>query len=242
MREVTEGTLLGGMVRYRQFAAGHRSGFEPVLLAAAVTARAGDAVLDCGTGAGAALLCLGHRVAGVAGVGLEIDPATVALANENFKNNGLKDFSAVRGDATSPDMTRLFDHALSNPPWHDAAGTTSPDPGRALAHHAGADLLARWIGGMIGCLTPRGYLTLILPATTALRAASLLRVGDIGAIKLLPLWPRAGKSAGQVILSGRRGAKGPDGLLPGLVLHDAAGITAEADAILRGGAALTLGV
>jgi tRNA1(Val) A37 N6-methylase TrmN6 len=60
----------------------------------------------------------------------------------------------------------------------------------------------------------------------------------VGAITLLPLWPRAGKPAGQVILSGRRGAKGPDSVSPGLVLHNEAGITPQAEAILRGGGAL----
>jgi tRNA1(Val) A37 N6-methylase TrmN6 len=236
--EVTEGTLLDGKIRYRQFSAGHRSGFEPVLLAAAVPAKAGEAVVEFGTGAGAALLCLGHRVAGLAGVGVEIDPATARLANENFDLNGLTDFSAVQADACACALSMRFDHALSNPPWHDAAGTMSPDPGRALAHHAGPALLARWIASMIGALNPRGTITLILPATAFSGAAGALREGGVGAITLLPLWPRAAKPAGQVILSGRRGAKGPDSVLPGLVLHNEAGITPQAEAILRGGGAL----
>jgi tRNA1(Val) A37 N6-methylase TrmN6 len=50
MKDSTAGTLLGGRVSYRQFAAGHRSGFEPVFLAAAVPAQAGERVLEAGTG------------------------------------------------------------------------------------------------------------------------------------------------------------------------------------------------
>ncbi len=236
---ITEGTLLGGRVRYHQFATGHRSGFEPVLLAAAAPARAGEAVVEFGTGAGAALLCLAHRVPGVTGIGLEIDPAVVALANENFRVNGLDRLVAVEGDARAPALAARFDHAISNPPWHDAAGTKSPDSGRALAHHASEALMADWIAGMAKVLKPNGFLTLIVPGAAFSRAAAAMRDRGVGAIRLLPLWQRAGRAAGTIILMGRRGAKGGDSVLPGLVLHDKAGITPAADEVLRGGAGLS---
>jgi tRNA1(Val) A37 N6-methylase TrmN6 len=238
---VTEGALLDGRLRYRQFSAGHRSGFEPVLLAAAAPARPGESVIEFGTGAGAALLCLAHRVPGITGLGLEIDPATASLANENFKINNLQNLSAIQADARAGAPKSGFDHAISNPPWHDEAGTTSPDSARARAHHADATLLEDWIAQMIASLKPRGHVTLILPAASLSRAIAALRAGAIGAITLLPLWPRAGKPAGMFILSGRHNAKTPDRLLPGLTLHNESGITQEANAILRDGAALSLG-
>ena len=43
--EITEGTLLGGRLRYNQPKLGFRSGIEPVFLAAMVPARAGERVL-----------------------------------------------------------------------------------------------------------------------------------------------------------------------------------------------------
>ncbi len=239
MSETTDGTLLGGRLKYRQFVKGHRSGFEPVLLAAAVPAKPGQRVLEAGCGAGAALLCLGWRVPGVAGVGLEIDPALAGLANENFRDNGLDGFSCIAGDAARPGFGAAFDHVMANPPWHDAAGTNSPDEKRALAHHAGREVLAAWIAGMAGCLKPRGTMSLILPAGSFAEAARLMQAAGCGAVALLPLWPRAGLAAKMVIMSGVRGGAGPDRVLPGLVLHDEAGIAAEADAVLRGGKALT---
>ncbi len=238
---VTEGTLLDGRVRYRQFAEGHRSGFEPVLLAAAIPARPGQRVLETGTGAGATLLCLAHRVPGVTGIGLEISAPAAALADENFKTNGFDSLSGMQGDALTATLPREFDHVISNPPWHDAAGTFSPDAVRALAHHAAPKLLEAWIAGMAACLKPQGTMTLILPAAALSRTAAALKTHKFGAIVLFPLWPRAGKSAGQFIIAARRGVKTPDKILAGLILHDAAGITPEADAILRGGAAIVLG-
>ncbi len=240
MSETTDGTLLGGRVKYRQFAKGHRSGFEPVLLAAAVPARPGQRVLEAGSGAGAALLCLGWRVPGVLGVGAEIDPALIGLAEENFKDNGLDGFTCVRGDVARLGFGADFDHVMANPPWHDAAGTNSPDRQRALAHHAGQDALAAWIAGMAGYLKPRGTMTLVLPAASFAEAARLMKAAGCGAITLFPLWPRAGVEAKMVIVSAVRGGNGADRVLPGLVLHDEAGITAEADAVLRGGCALPM--
>jgi len=235
--ETTDGTLLGGRVKYRQFAKGHRSGFEPVLLAAAVPARPGDHVLEAGCGAGAALLCLAHRVQGVTGLGIEIDATLAELANENFKNNGFLDVYARHGDVSRVSFGAMFDHIMANPPWHDAAGTNSPDAKRALAHHAAQGALESWITALTAWLKPRGTITLILPAAAFVQAASCLKAQGCGAVSLLPLWSRAGQAAKQVMIAGTLGGKAPDKILPGLVLHDEAGITPAANAILRDGAA-----
>jgi tRNA1(Val) A37 N6-methylase TrmN6 len=234
MNEVTGGTLLGGRVQYRQFAKGHRSGFEPILLAAAIPAKPGEKILEAGCGAGAALLCLAHRVPGILGIGAEIDPALVDLANENFRNNNLQNIHAEKADATALPHGAIFDHVMANPPWHDAAGTTSPDRGRALAHHAGPGLLAAWAVSLTACLKPRGTITFILPAAAFPEAAACLTAQGCGGFSLLPLWPRTGQPAKQIIISAARGAKSPAKILPGLVLHDEAGISPEAEAVLRG--------
>lgn len=238
MSETSEGTLLGGRISYRQLRAGHRSGFEPVLLAATVNARSGALVLDAGTGAGAALLCLCARLPGVTGVGLELEPALAALANHNFAANKLP-ATALAGDACTPPFGPVFDHVLSNPPWHDAAGTASPDRRRALAHQAPAGLLSRWTAGCAGVLKPRGSLSLILPAAAAASAITALASASFATVTLLPLWPRAGRPAGQVILHARRGP-GPTRLLAGLTLHDENGNTRDAEDVLRHGSGLSL--
>jgi tRNA1Val (adenine37-N6)-methyltransferase len=237
---VTEGGLLGGKLCYRQFATGHRSGFEPVLLAASVPAKRGDHVLEAGTGAGAGLLCLAQRVPGVTAIGAEIKPTLAALANENFKLNGLSAVSAICADIERPGFGAVFDHAMANPPWHDGSSTKSPDANRALAHHALPALLANWIKGLTACLKPRGSLTLILPAASFGAAAAGLHAQGYGSVQLFPLWPRSGQPAKMVIVAARLGSRGADRVLPGLVLHDAGGITAAAQAILQDGAATAL--
>lgn len=82
--EVTEDSLLGGRVRLLQPRHGYRVALDPVLLAAAVPARAGESVLDLGCGVGAAALCLATRVPGVRVEGLELQPLNAELAVRNI--------------------------------------------------------------------------------------------------------------------------------------------------------------
>jgi len=239
--EITEGGLLGGKIRYRQFAAGHRSGFEPVLLAASVAARPRERVLEAGCGAGAALLCLGHRIPELSGLGLEIDPELTALANENFKINQLTGISSICRDVEAPGLSEVFDHIMANPPWHDANSSQSPDPLRALAHHAGPPVLANWVKSLTKHLKHRGSLTLILPAAAFSEAAGYLAGCGYGSLTLFPLWPRVDKPAKLIIISAWLGVRRPNRILPGLVLHDEAGITPAAQKILRDGGSIDIG-
>jgi tRNA1(Val) A37 N6-methylase TrmN6 len=177
------------------------------------------------------LLCLAARVA-VQGTGLELDSALAALAAQNFAANNFASLSAIQGDVLTYRTAQKYDHAMANPPWHEAASTPSPDQARALAHQAGPDLLAGWVAALARALKPRGILTLILPAAS-LPAACACLTPRFGAITVFPLWPRAGKPAGQIIVQAIKGARTPARVLPGLVVHDEAGITAEADKILK---------
>jgi tRNA1Val (adenine37-N6)-methyltransferase len=239
--DLTEGYLLDGRVRYAQPRDGFRSGIEPVLLAAAVPAQAGERVLEAGSGAGAALLCLASRVAGISGVGVERDPELVALAARNAAANGWLELTFLSEDiAAAPDLGR-FDHAFANPPYHAAGGTASPDAARDSARRAAPDLFATWAAAMGRRLIPRGTLTWIVAA--AVLPACIVAMAEAGcsASAMLPLWPRAGQSAKLVLLRGVKGGRGGLRLLPGVALHEASGgFTPEAEAVLRHGAPLVM--
>ncbi len=233
------GTLLGGRVHYAQPAAGHRSGLEPVLLAAATPARPGARVLEAGSGAGAALLCLAARVPDLAGLGLERDAALVKLAHANAAANGFAALRFVAGDIESFRAESPFDHAIANPPWHDARGTSGTDAAREVARRGRPGLLAAWTRAMAAALRPRGMLSLIVAAAVVPEAMSALAASGVGSLRLVPFWPRAGVAAKLAILQGIRGGKAPMVLAPGLVLHDADGrFTPAAEAVLREGRAI----
>jgi tRNA1Val (adenine37-N6)-methyltransferase len=237
--ELTDGFLLDGRVRYAQPRAGYRTGIEPVLLAASVPARAGQLVLEAGCGAGAGLLCLVARVPGVRGVGVELDPGMAAIAQHNIIQNQIVVVKIETADVLSWRYPESFDHAFANPPWHDEHSSVSPSALRDQAKRARDGLLTDWIAALAGALKNGGTIGLILPTAQYAAACAALSGAGFGGISLLPLWPRAGEAARMVVLSARKATRSPARLLAGLVLHEGAGYSAAAQAVLRGGEPLS---
>jgi tRNA1(Val) A37 N6-methylase TrmN6 len=234
-------SLLGGRVRHDQPECGHRTGIEPVLLAASIPARAGERVLEAGSGAGAALLCLAWRVPGLAGIGVERETGLVALARENAAANGFAGLEFVAADIVGFRPAENVDHAMANPPWHTAGGTASPDAGHEGARRAAPGLFGAWTAALVAPLRHRGTLTLVVSAGAMAACLAAMGQAGCGGLTVLPLWPRAGRAAKLVLLRGIKGGRGPARMLPGLVLHaPQGGYTDAAEAVLRGGAALDL--
>lgn len=238
---MTEGTLLGGSVRYRQPATGFRSGLEPVLLAASVPAQAGERVLEAGTGAGAALLCLAARVDGVQATGVEIDPELACLAGDNATANGFGGVNIVTGAIKKVELSGRFDHAIANPPYHPPDGSRSPIARRETAKRGSAAVIAAWVACLGATLRHRGTLTLILPASMVPHCLRAMEAAQCPCAILFPLWPKVGRPAKLVLLRGIRLGRMPMRLLPGLVLHRPDGsFTEAAMALLEDAAPLSL--
>jgi len=244
--EITVDGFLGGRLAIAQPASGYRAAADPVLLAAAVPARAGQAVLELGCGAGVASLCLGWRVAGLRLAGLELQPAYAALARRNAAANR-QDLEVWEGDlAAMPAALRSrdFDHVMANPPYFGAgSGTPARDPGREAAQRE-ATPLAEWIGAGLRRLRPGGRLTLIQSAERLPEILCALGPGA-GGVTVLPVAPRAGRPAGRIIVAARKGGRAPFRLLAPFILHegpahlcDGDDSTAAARAVLREGGAL----
>jgi len=237
---VSEDRFLDGAVLVRQSLTGFRAGLDAVMLAAAVPAQAGEDVLELGSGAGVASLCLARRVGGLRVKAVEIDAALVALAQANAQDNVLSDrvsFVAADVFALPGCYRRPFDNVFCNPPFHDETGDAPPDPARARALHDGGKLHAWLVAGMKRTVSG-GTFTTILRADRL--AEALAALPDRGVV-VFPLWPKAGVAAKRVILQARQSSRAPLQMLAGLVLHEADGrYTAEADAVLRGGGGLSL--
>lgn len=240
--------FLGGALQVWQPRRGYRAGVDPVLLAAAVPAMAGQTVLELGCGVGVASLCLAVRVPGLRLHGVEIQEDYAELARRNALENKAPLTVTTADLRALPDDLRMqsFDHVLMNPPYFDReTGTGSDDPGRDTA--LGGDTpLADWLDIAARRLGPKGVLTLIQ------RVARLPEVltglsGRLGSVIVLPLAPRIGAAAELFILQARKSGRTPFRLAPQLVLHE--GIEHDRDGesysnlvtgILRHGAALPL--
>lgn len=234
----TEDALLGGRVRLVQPRRGYRAAIDPVLLAAAVGANAGESVLDVGCGTGAAALCLAARCAEVTVVGLERDPDVAELARAGIASSGLEGrVRVVAGDIVRPPAElrrQSFQWVMSNPPYLDARRARVPDEAGRRAARVESVPLDAWIAACLARLAPGGRLVLIHRAD---RLADLLAslAGRAGEIVVLPLWPRPGAAAIRVLLRARKASRAPGRLLPGLVLHQPDGRSTEAArAVLRG--------
>ena len=233
----TEDKFLGGRVIVRQPVTGFRSGLDAVMLAAAVPAKSNDEVLELGSGAGAASLCLAKRTT-CSVFGLEIDPALTALADENAAENELNRAAFITGDIHDmpPQLRRAFDHVMCNPPFHDDEGKASPDEARALAlQDRGA--LGDWLKEGMRRVVSNGTFTTILRSDRI--GEALVALGSYG-VSIFPLWPRKNEPAKRIIVHVIKSSRTPLALLPGLVLHESDGrYTPAAHAILRDGRSLS---
>lgn len=237
--DLSHDTLLGGQIAYAQFRTGYRTGLEPVLMAAAIPARTPHRVVEIGCGAGAGLLCLSQRIAGLTGTGIEQNTETAELARQNLSANARDKLTILnaRFPDTLPDG--LFDHCLANPPWHAPDGTASAIERRDLARRAEPDTLKLWIHGAARLLRHKGSLTLALPASLMAAAIAQMTESGFGGVTTYPFWPKTGREARILLLQARYGVRSPARLLPGMILHEEDGrFTAQARTVLEDGAAL----
>jgi tRNA1(Val) A37 N6-methylase TrmN6 len=240
---VSADLFLDGAVAVRQDPAGYRAGADAVFLAASLAAAPGERLLEPGCGAGAALLMAARRLPEARFTGLERDPALAALARENVAANAMQDrVEIVAGDVADPPAplrTDRFDQVFLNPPFYAPGEGRAPKAEKSGAFVEGEADLPVWIDFALRRLTDKGRLTLIHRAARLDQILSLLR-GRAGGATIKPLAPAAGAPAVRVIVTARKGSNAPLRLLPPLVLHEDGAHSPEADAILRGRAALDL--
>ncbi len=250
--DVTADAFLGGALEVLQPRAGYRAGIDAVLLAAAapVGTNVGERVLDAGAGVGVVGLCIARRVSTAHVTLVESEPQLAALARRNVARNALESrVTVIEADVTGRAAALAaagigadaFEHVVANPPFHvEGRGRRPRHPIRAAAHAMPADALGRWVQFVVRVAAPGGSMTMIHRPDVLPDLLSLLD-GRVGALKILPLHPRAGEPAVRILVQGRKGSRAPLTLLSGLVLHnDDNSFRPEVAAILRHGAALAL--
>jgi tRNA1(Val) A37 N6-methylase TrmN6 len=238
--------LFDGRLILHQPEGGHRSGTDAVLLAAASPPLARGLIVDVGAGAGAVGLALAQINPGAQAVLLEKNPRAAAFAVQNIACNGL----AARTRVVEADLFDVFSRkaqglveaaqlVVTNPPFLNAGESrASPDSDRAMAHVLDEGGIGKWLRASLALLRPGGVFALIHRAD-ALDAVLAALSGRLGGLEILPVFPKQGEKAVRILLRGRKGAKTPLALLPGLVLHgEGGGFTPLAEELHRGGGRL----
>jgi tRNA1Val (adenine37-N6)-methyltransferase len=170
-----------------------------------------------------------------------MQPEMAELAAANVQANGFSGIEVLADRIETVKLAHPFDHAMANPPYHDAAGSLSPDPMRETAKRGSALLIRTWIERLSAALRWHGSLTLVAPAGMVPACLSAMAESRCPCVAIFPLWPKMGRPAKLVLLRGVKDARTPLQILPGLVLHQPDGSFAqEAQAILGDAAALKL--
>jgi len=241
--ETSQSLLLGGRIRLLQPKVGYRAGMDAALLAAAVQGRPGERLLEAGCGAGAALLQAAFRAPGASLVGVERDPAVLALAAQNIGLNGLEaSLQAVAGDVAAGFKALglpAFDAAFCNPPFFDdPTGLRGPHPAKRGAWLAD-DGLQAWTKFLLKAVREGGRIIVIHRADRLADILAMLGTGA-GSFSIRPIQPFADQPAKRVLVQAIKTGKAPLMLLPSLVMHarNDSKHTPEAEAILRGEASL----
>jgi len=236
-------TLLDGKVIARQSDDGFRSGLDAVLLGASIDLKPDQLGLEFGCGSGAAMLVAAYHNTTSRFQGFDKDSAVLGCAQENVAANGWNNrMAAFERDVGDPGDLDSPDQVFFNPPYFDdPKAMVPPKQQKQNAYMAGDVPLESWIRLANKVLTPKGRMTLIHRAD---RLDDILTLSGkwFGDIVVKPVAPYADQPAKRVLVSARKGVKGPMKLLPPLVLHDGADrqYTDEAEAILRGSVRIEL--
>ena len=159
--------FMGGRLKVIQSKDGYRFSIDAILLSEFVTIRAGEVVVDLGTGCGIIPLVLlltkpvGHVF------GLEIQKELASQAARNAALNGFKTLmEVIIGDIKNPPMAmKRADVVICNPPYRQAkSGRINPDPRRAVARHELLASVDDILMAAAGLLRKKGRLALVYPS------------------------------------------------------------------------------
>jgi tRNA1Val (adenine37-N6)-methyltransferase len=211
MQETIDQLSIGNL-QLIQAEQGYRFSIDPVLLARFVAARAGETVVDLGTGSGVLPLLLAKLSEATKLYGIEVQPQAAERAQRNVELNLLAgQIEILAGDVR--DIRKLLpvastDLVVSNPPYRQVGnGRIAPGDERAGARHELAGGLsdfvtaASWLlknGGRFGLI----YLAERLPELLVEMAAAKLEPK-----RLRMVHPRQREGARMVLVEARKNGR-----------------------------------
>ena len=176
MTELTENNFFDGSITVFQKKNGYRFSLDPILLAAHVSPKEKDKILDIGTGSGIIPISLAYRKKNIKITGVEIQKPLYEVALKNIEiNNLLESITLYNNDIkniTQSDLSGPVDIIVTNPPYRKTGtGRLNPESEKAVARHEirlDIDLLLKKTKSL---LKNKGRFYIIYPAS---RAAELI--------------------------------------------------------------------
>lgn len=214
---VTADTFFNGRLRVHQARDGYRFSIDAVLLADAVHPKAGQSIIDLGTGCGIIPLILAYRFPAVCIHGVEMQTELAELADLNVNANGLQDrIRVIHKDVRTlnhDDTNGPADWIVANPPYRrPLSGRVNPGSQKALARHEIALDLPQLIRTAKGMLKTRGRLVMIYPAERVTDVLAQMRSADIEPKWLQGIYSHQGEAAKLILVQSVKAGR------PGLTL------------------------
>jgi tRNA1(Val) A37 N6-methylase TrmN6 len=226
---------------------GHRSGIDAMLLASVVPSGFSGRLADLGAGAGAAGLAVAMRCRHCSIVLAEVDNLMLDHANQTL-NHPSNQWLAGRASIVESDVSlsgarraisgladNAFEFAIMNPPFNLPQDRRTPDLLKAKAHVMDEGLFESWLRTSAAIVRPGGGVAIIARPQSVAEIIAAMK-GRFGALRLVPIQPRATESAIRVIVTGTRASRAPLSIEPAIILHGASGneFLARADGLING--------
>ncbi len=224
----SDDSLFAGRLVCRQHRQGYRFSVDAVLLAHFITPKAGDTLLDMGSGCGIVSLLLAYRWSQLRLTALELQPGLAALCRHNVAANGYRDRIEVReGDFRRVGEVAAagsFDRVVANPPFRPAAaGRLSVGGEQAVARHELAGGLAELVAAMAFVLRTRGRAALVYPASRAAVLLAALKSSGLEPKRLQVVYSYPGDQGRLVLVEAVKGGGEELAVLPPFNIYDRSG-------------------
>jgi tRNA1Val (adenine37-N6)-methyltransferase len=228
MKLRTTDTFFNGKLHVTQDASGYRFSIDAIMLASQTDVRAGERVLDLGTGCGIIPLILAYRHPNIRVYGIEIQNDLTKLAVANVNENSMQD----RITLICRDMRELkpdliggpVDVIVCNPPYRKPnSGRLNPDPQRAVARHELKVSLTDVLQTVRCMLRTAGRFVTIYTAERTAELLSQMRLDGIEPKFVRLIHSQADADAKLILVSGIKGARPGVKIGPPLIIYNAAG-------------------
>lgn len=187
-------------------------GMDAVLLSGFAKAKAGDFVLDLGTGTGIIPILMEAKTQASRLVGLEIQDESADMAKRSVLLNGLQDkIEIVTGDIKEADQifkSASFDVITSNPPYMIGEhGLKNPEEPKAIARHEIFCTLDDVICQAAKLLKPGGHFFLVHRPFRLAEIMTTMSQYKLEPKRMQLVYPYVDKEPNMVLLEAVRGGR-----------------------------------
>lgn len=199
-------------------------GMDAVLLSGFAQVKAGEKVLDLGTGTGIIPILLEAKTEGSHFTGLEIQSESAEMARRSVALNELnKKIDIVDGDIKEASKIfggAAFDVVTTNPPYMtESHGLQNPEEPKAIARHELKCTLEDVIRESAKVLKPGGRFYMVHRPRRLNEIINLMTYYKIEPKRMRMIHPFADKEANMVLVEGHRGGKPMMKVDPPLIVY-----------------------